>query len=74
MIIPNKIVSFEHSILGKSRYILSALNREPSNLQKIFTDVRIHFEDINEFVLALDVLFSLDYISLTEANEVYRNA
>lgn len=74
MIIPNKIISLEQSVLGKSRYILSALSSEPVNVSSIFNDVKIHFDDVNEFVLALDVLFSLDQISLTKTNEAYKNA
>lgn len=74
MIVPNKIVSLEASILGKSCYILRGLSTEPSSLVSVFETVKEHFTDINEFVLALDVLFSLDKITLTTTNEVYKNA
>lgn len=74
MIIPNKIVSLEQSILGKSRYILGALSDEPVKVNSLFSGVKNHFANVNEFVLALDVLFSLDHIGRTKTDEVYRNA
>ncbi len=74
MIIPNKIVTLEQSILGKSRYILDVLSGEPINVHSLFNSLKDHFDDVNEFVLALDVLFSLNYIGLTKANEVFKNA
>lgn len=74
MIVPNKIVSLEESILGKSCYILRELSTKPSSLVSLFETVKEYFTDINEFVLALDVLFSLDKITLTTTNEVYKNA
>lgn len=74
MIIPNKIVSLEQSILGKSRYILSSVSNKPINVHMLYSKIKDKFTDINEFVLALDVLFSLDFIDVTEVYEVYKNA
>jgi hypothetical protein len=74
MIIPNKIISLEQSILGKSRYILGRLSLDPVNVHELFSYVKDKFADVNEFVLALDVLFSLNLVEITEKYEVYKNA
>ena len=64
MILPNKIINFNESILSKLVYILDILSTEKSKpIRDLYIVVKDKFEDINQYIIALDVLFALEKIN-----------
>ena len=72
MILPNKLVSFKECILSKTICILNALNTSDSPVSELFLQVKDSFEDVAEFIIALDVLFVLDCIVYDENLKVIK--
>ncbi|KAA6474135.1 MULTISPECIES: ABC-three component system middle component 7 [Bacillus] len=75
MIVPNKIISFNESIIGKMIFILEQITEQKNlTIEELFIKTRDHFEEIDEFVFSLDVLYLLDAIEVDftkgEANYV----
>jgi hypothetical protein len=65
MSFPNKFTSFDRSILAKISMLI--IDEEDSISLSELIDLRLgKFEDISEFMLALDVLYVLGKIELDE--------
>ncbi|OMF88739.1 ABC-three component system middle component 7 [Paenibacillus sp. FSL R7-0337] len=62
MIIPNKIIRFDQSIIGKMLFVMDKLDSEIINIQELYAETSEHFEEITEFIYSLDVLYVLDVI------------
>lgn len=62
MIVPNKVISFNESIIGKMIFVLSQINEGTIDICSLYNNTLNYFEDINEFIYALDVLFLLELI------------
>ncbi|WP_017756039.1 ABC-three component system middle component 7 [Calidifontibacillus oryziterrae] len=69
MIIPNKITPFKESIISKIPYVLNVLQQQNENPVDLWEKVQSHFEDINEFILTLDVAFVLSALEYLEDSE-----
>lgn len=63
MITPNKVVPLSASVLGHLTHVLNA-GPEPTGLADLFQQVGEKFESIDQFLLALDVLFVLDRLTV----------
>ena len=63
MITPNKVVSLDNSVIGKIVNILKA-GPFPVRVDDLFSEVGEHFESVDQFLLALDVLYILDRIKV----------
>lgn len=63
MICPNKSISYEESIVGKIVHILKLSQYKRIPVIDLYEKCSLTFDDINEFIYALDVLFVLDSIS-----------
>lgn len=72
MILPNKLIPFKESILAKIVYLLNVLILNNESVESLFEKTRQNFEDINQFILALDVLFVLEKIEFDEELKVIR--
>lgn len=59
MIVPNKIIQFDQSIIAKLPVILSLIQNKSFEALTLYAKTKKHFEDINQFIIALDVLFVL---------------
>lgn len=70
MILPNKLIRFEDSVIAKLPYILIRIKDTDQSLATLYEATRKNFEDINQFVLALDVLFVLGRIRLNKELKV----
>lgn len=70
MIFPDKLIKFQDSIIAKSIFILKALEGNSSPPSSLFEEVKTHYEDISEFILALDVLFMLNKIKINDEHWV----
>lgn len=78
MIVPNKIISLNESIIGKMIFILEHITEQKNlTIEDLFRNTKSHFEEIDEFVLSLDVLYLLNAIEVEfsrgEANYVSRD-
>ena len=70
MILPNKLISFQDCILAKTVYILEKISDSDFSVIGLYEQVETHFEDLNEYMLALDVLYVLGKIKYKEGLQV----
>lgn len=70
MIFPNKIMDFQDSTISKLVFILDELSSASLGVLPLYNKVKKHFEDLDQFILALDVLFLLEKIEFEEKWEV----
>ena len=70
MILPNKLISFQDCILAKTVYILEKISDSDFSVIWLYEQVETHFEDLNEYMLALDVLYVLGKIKYNEGLQV----
>ncbi|KZL24792.1 ABC-three component system middle component 7 [Pseudovibrio sp. WM33] len=63
MIIPNKFHSLDQSILGKCPILLSHPDDHIS-IKELYRRNRKNFEDVSEFILALDLLYLTSRIEI----------
>jgi len=68
VITPNKVVPLSASVLGHLTHVLKA-GPGPTRLVDLFQQVGDHFESIDQFLLALDVLFLLDRLTVDFSTE-----
>lgn len=66
MILPNKLITFHDSILIKIIYIIEVIENKDMNVYELYEIVKNNFSDMNEYVLALDVLYVLERIEYDE--------
>lgn len=74
MIFPDKLVSFQDSIIAKSVYILKELQNNELVVSELFIATKEYFEDVSEFLLALDTLYLLGKINLNDKSQVIQYA
>ena len=70
MILPNKLISFQDCILAKTVYILEKISDSDFSVIGLYEQVETHFEDLNDYMLALDVLYVLCKIEYNEELQV----
>lgn len=68
MIVPNKAVPYESSILSKLPLILHLLSTGTTSSTELYHKMHGSFEDINQFLLAMDILFLLGKIKFTDGD------
>jgi len=69
VITPNKVITLRDSALGKVTAILSAQPR-PDNLTALYNGLSKNFESIDQFLIALDILFILGKIQVNLSTQV----
>jgi hypothetical protein len=69
MIVPNKVISIEDSALSRLPVILDQ-GPEARDLVTLFHGISEKFESIDQFLLALDILFVLGRIEVDFKNRV----
>ncbi|MBN2882383.1 MAG: hypothetical protein JXN10_02570 [Clostridia bacterium] len=70
MQLPNKLFTYGESILSKFSPVLKTLENEGVPAGILYTKLKHHFEDINEFIEVLDALYALNKIDYDEEKEV----
>lgn len=70
MILPNKLVSFQNSLLPKTVLIIDELSAKPLSVNELYEKLRKKFEDLDQFILTLDVLYLLERVRYNEEWEV----
>ncbi len=63
MIVPNKFTSLDQSLISKLPILLAGLKTDRSVLE-LYESKQHGFEDVGEFLIALDVLYVLRRIEL----------
>lgn len=64
MIVPNKVVNYEESIIGKMIPVLESLRNNDNSVQKLFYELQEIFDGVEEFIYALEALFILGVINV----------
>lgn len=70
MKLPSKITSYKESVLSKFSPILSVLQNTDMGVFALYETTMKHFNDIEEFLDALDCLFALHKITYDVEHEV----
>lgn len=71
MLFPSKFTSYEESIINKMIFILELKERKIVNINLLYKELEKKFENIDEFIFALDGLFALGYIDIEEEDLKY---
>ena len=74
MIFPDTLVTFQESVIAKSVYILKVLTGRDLMASDLFIETKEYFEDISEFLLALDTLYLLGKIDFNDESQVIEYA
>lgn len=64
MIVPNKTITFQQSLLSKLPALIVAITSGASNPIALYSAVSDEFDDITQFMLALDTLFILEKVEI----------
>ncbi len=67
MIVPNKFTPFDKSIMARLPCVLTALVSE-IQISNLFKKVESNFEDVGEFILALDSLYVLGKVEFDKSS------
>ena len=70
MRLPNKVTSYQESILSKLIVLLDALCNRDISLTELYSVTQQNFSDMSELIDALDVLFALNKLEYNEELEV----
>lgn len=75
MILPNKYVPITHSYLGIGSVILKVLKKQPLHVEELWHKMKRKPQvgSFDRFALALDLLYMLDLITLSEGKIQRRN-
>lgn len=69
MIYPNKNIRFEESIIYKMLSILEQREKSTIGIHELYNETKLKFNNTDEFIISLDVLFALDMIDVDFENE-----
>lgn len=72
MIVPDKITPYKESIISKIPLVIEALTLCDKNPVSLWQEIQNKFEDINEFILTLDVAFALGAIVYLKDKQVIK--
>jgi len=72
MIYPNKHIRFEESIIYKMIYILEAQEYSEITITELFTKTISKFQNADEFIYSLDVLYILNEVEIDFENEIIK--
>ena len=73
MLFPSKFTSYEESIINKMIIILELKEQHIMNVNLLYKELEKKFDNIDEFIFALDGLFALGYIEIYEEDLKYVN-
>ncbi len=64
MLLPNKLFSYEESILSRFPVMLSVLEEKPMRVSELYKKMNDYVESVNDFIEILDCLYALGKIEL----------
>lgn len=68
--LPNKVISIKDSILWKLPDVIKVI-KESNNLVDVYYALENVFEDMNDFLLCIDILYILDFIKIINEKGCY---
>lgn len=72
MLFPNKLCSYNASVISKFTVVLKVIKREPVTVLTLYRQVIGSMASVNEFLDVLDCLYALHKIEYDEETEVLR--
>lgn len=70
MKLPNKVTSYQESVLSKLTVLLDILSVRDSSLIELYFNTKQYFSDMSEFIDTVDCLFALNKLEYNEDLEV----
>jgi hypothetical protein len=70
MIYPNKHLRVHESVIYKMVHVLENRQDGSINIHDLYISIEKYFQNIDEFIVALDVLYALDMIELDFKTEM----
>ena len=64
MLLPNKLFSYEESILSRFPLVLSMLQEKPMRVSELYKKLNDYVDSVNDFIEILDCLYALGKIEL----------
>lgn len=72
MKLPSKIINYDESIIGKFSFILDEVSKKESNIYELFDKLKKKFNNVEEYLVTLEVLYLLNKIEILEDSEVIK--
>lgn len=70
MQLPNKLYSYQKSTLALLPIVLKSIKNGNSNVVDIFHSISVYLDDPTDFLSAMDCLYALNAIEMTDEGEV----
>ena len=70
MKLPNKVTSYQESVLGKLNVLLDILSVRDSSLIELYFNTKQYFSYTSEFIDTVDCLFALNKLEYNEDSGV----
>lgn len=70
MKLPNKVTSYQESVLSKLTVLLDILSIRDSSLIELYFNTKQYFSDTSEFIDTVDCLFALNKLKYNEDSGV----
>lgn len=74
MLLPNKLYSYNESILSRFPVVLKELKKQPMGVHELYQTVIDKLDGVNEFIDVLDCLYALHKIEYDDIEGVLRYA
>ena len=74
MIFPNKLKTYEESILSKLPIVLNIILEGKRDILEIYKLCENHFNEVQEYIDVLDILYILNKIKYVEGGKIYVEA
>lgn len=72
MKLPSKIINYNESIIGKFSFILDEISNKEINIYELFDKLKKNFNNVEEYLVTLEVLYLLNKIEILEDYEVIK--
>lgn len=72
MKLPSKIINYKESIIGKFSFILDEISNKEINIYELFDKLKKKFNNVEEYLVTLEVLYLLNKIEILEDSEVIK--
>lgn len=72
MLLPNKLFSYNESILSKFPIVIKTLKKEPISVGKLYLQINQKLSSVSEYIELLDCLYALNKIEYDEDKEVLK--
>ncbi len=70
MKLPNKIVSYDESILSKAVVLLEILSKKDMNIMDLYNASKKQYKSVSDYIETLDCLYLLNKIVFIEESEM----